>query len=671
MKIISFRKFIKNQGFSLIEITLGIAIVGIVGVLVSKLSVGLFKTENRNNYLTTVNQISSQLQSTISNRYSCTMTLQGLSVSEDIPAIKFGEPAPDNSNNAVAPTDPRKPKILFENGKEFKNTGVMVKSIKLFNRASQDLIQVTFESAAASRLATNTSVVKDYLVFGSKINGKYVNCYADGIDSLEETLKEACKALNGAWVNGQCELKNLPRCIIAQSNSCLLGGTFGYREIDKVRLGKSPTELVELIKCCREDVATTPWPTMSPTSSCVDSPLSHECQECVNPGPNSAICPTCGPSDGLPYWEFKGWSPCINNSQESEYQCVPGASVPGISCLTACGSEPSASQSCEIKLPDGKDCNVQGQLANWDSCSGSYPGNLLNGESAKLSNSNDGFKGSVKGTCTDGNIILSEGKCDACKACAGHCVVPASHTWGNCAGVKDVATGSIPNNTYAYYQNKNNGFDGGSIARCKDGTLSWSDKCGKTCDFGGGNLSWGAGCGAIKGAEKITDGLWMDVYSTVDGFDGKQRHTCKDGSITITSQTCGAAQVCKISGAFKWGSGCSGTLPSTKIYEGDYEFIDNSAPGLYGFMKYVCKDGVLTNAFELCEEEKPCDFPGGDKSWGVDSKCHGSAKAQKMKHKDIIGITSTTDGWGGTLYITCKNGVIGESIFTCNCITSP
>jgi prepilin-type N-terminal cleavage/methylation domain-containing protein len=229
-------RFSKQAGFSLVEILVSVAILAGAGFMLMQQQDITTKTKQKMNSDQEVDAFVNQIKRTMSEQQNCSVTLKDKKIGDTISKIKLGdmliEPgfaSPDFGANYPASylDRPFFEKTIYQTGSEYGNTRIKIKEMKLVQVKDPvtgsnflDALQIKFSSKTPP-LKEEKETHRNIYIMGTKEAGKYVRCASESLGVIEQSMAQACKALEAEFnpVTKRCELKNLPKTFMVEKAS--------------------------------------------------------------------------------------------------------------------------------------------------------------------------------------------------------------------------------------------------------------------------------------------------------------------------------------------------------------------------------------------------------------------------------------------------------------------
>lgn len=262
--------------------------------------------------------------------------------------------------------------------------------------------------------------------------------------------------------------------------------------------------------------------------------------------------------------------------------------------------------------------------------------------------------GSVDIQCLDTVLSQSDERCY--NQCASQSV-----NWVSGLGSSCTATSSALAHGGSATISDSSGTDTGSVTvTCNDGTLSQSGgSCTGSDDCSGGAVSWslsGNTCNGTVGA--LSHGSSSNVTDSGQPTTGSRTFTCSNGGLNQSGGSC--VQQCA-SQAVNWtvsGKTCSAT--SGIMNHGASKSVSDSTQPTTGSRNLSCNNGTISNSGGTCVEQ----CANQTVSWTIGGRTCAVASGV-LNHGASKTITDSTNNFTGTRNISCSNGTLSDSGGTC------
>lgn len=223
MNIIETMRKNSQSGFGLVEVMVSVGLMGGLAVFMMNQSEQSSKMQTKMNFNADLNAATNFLQTNLSKKDNCTLTLLGMGVGDEITQINYGIP------NPVVPTDPPildpdKNPIL--KGAVLGNSTLQIKEMFLISKTDPatgtvigDAIRVSFRAGRMGsdgvfipiKTVGSTELNRDFMVNGPKDGAnKYINCFSETGNMVETAVQQSCESFgtSATWNNStqKCEL---------------------------------------------------------------------------------------------------------------------------------------------------------------------------------------------------------------------------------------------------------------------------------------------------------------------------------------------------------------------------------------------------------------------------------------------------------------------------------
>jgi type II secretory pathway pseudopilin PulG len=220
----------RQSGFGLVEVMISVGLMGGLAVFMMNQSEQSSKMQTKMNFNADLNAATNFLQTTLSKKDNCTLSLIGRGVGDEITQINYGIP------NPVVPSDPPildpdKSPIL--KGAVLGNSTLQIKEMFLVSKTDPvtgtvigDAIRVSFRAGRMGsdgifipiKTVGSTELNRDFMVNGPKDgSSKYINCFSETGNMVQTAIQQSCESLGSTATWNPITQK------------CVLGGVTLYR----------------------------------------------------------------------------------------------------------------------------------------------------------------------------------------------------------------------------------------------------------------------------------------------------------------------------------------------------------------------------------------------------------------------------------------------------------
>ncbi len=294
----NLRKMISNsKGVSLLELLVGVGLIGGISLAVLKVGETNLKTINKADLDQDVNIINSRIQIILSNKDNCTETLKQTPINSVIQMVeRNGTKFPKvilQIKEFNLPADQRK----FHS-----KSGVSIKEMTLSPAQRGEILKVKLAAFKPSdgvyREVSGTEHMREFPIIRNTDGSCYTELSSQDI-IRNESKKIACISMNGTYLEATqtCAPTNLPVCIYGDVNGGGCGGSEIYTKLTTFKLLGPGNTVIKMDKCCRLPV---PLPALPPLDPPVvdedDDPDTLPCDQSVYvaEGADGVRCPVCG-----------------------------------------------------------------------------------------------------------------------------------------------------------------------------------------------------------------------------------------------------------------------------------------------------------------------------------------------------------------------------------------
>jgi hypothetical protein len=287
-----------NKGISLLELLVGIGLIGGISFALLKMGDTNLKTTSKADLDQDVNIITSRIQMILSNKDNCTATLKQTPINSVIQMVE---------RNGT-----KSSKVILQ-AKEFNlppdqrtfhsKSGVSIKEMSLASAPRGQILKVKMAAFRPSNgeylEVSGTEHIREFPIIQNPADG---SCYTElsSQDIIrDESRKIACMSMNGTYIEAEqkCAPTNLPVCIYGDVNGGGCGGSEIYTKLVTFKLLGPGNTVVRMDKCCRLPVAVAPLPPMDPPVEDEDENLDTlPCDQSIYVpiDPEGVRCPVCG-----------------------------------------------------------------------------------------------------------------------------------------------------------------------------------------------------------------------------------------------------------------------------------------------------------------------------------------------------------------------------------------
>lgn len=211
--------FIFQKGFSIVEITIGLALAAGLGLVLMRQTENSSKMQVKNNSNQVVNSAVNSIQTSLANQAICTKSLEGYGVGDQIPALVNAKIDPsDYSNIIVDGTNIVDTTTIFPGDVKVENMQIIAHNECDPNSAPcfHDYLLVNFNLDPRDRKKQFSAKIigKRFRLQGLKNSAeKYISCYSEVSNLLETAMIKACESLGGVFnpLTQKCEISDLIR----------------------------------------------------------------------------------------------------------------------------------------------------------------------------------------------------------------------------------------------------------------------------------------------------------------------------------------------------------------------------------------------------------------------------------------------------------------------------
>ncbi len=206
----------KNQsGSAIFQVMLAISAAIGLGYIFMQQNESNNKLRSKRHALEAIETASYVIKIALSDITICTHNLQNQGVGFRLPVFK------DISDAAIATQEQLYPKL----------GGIQLQSMKIetykdpLTSEVNDYLFVIYEIDPKDRkkLSGSSTVGKKFKLKGKKdAAGKYIYCYHEDSNLVEQAAIKTCENMNGTWANNECEI-DIPTMVNNQSVSCSAG----------------------------------------------------------------------------------------------------------------------------------------------------------------------------------------------------------------------------------------------------------------------------------------------------------------------------------------------------------------------------------------------------------------------------------------------------------------
>ncbi len=292
-----FKHKLTQQGLSLVEMMVGIGLIGGISFALLKMSDTNLKTINKAGLDQDVNMITSRIQTVLSNKDNCSATLKQSPINSVIQLVE---------RNGI-----KTPHVILrakeydlppEQRKFNSKSGITIKEMTLAPAPRGEILKVkiaVFRPSDGDYLEVpGTEHIREFPIIRNPADG---SCYTE-LSSQDiirnESKKIACMSMNGTFIEAEqkCAPTNLPVCIYGDLNGGGCGGSEIYTRLSTFKLLGPGNTVIKMDKCCRLPVALTALPPMDPPVEDEDEEVDTlPCDEAVYVEDGDGVrCPVCG-----------------------------------------------------------------------------------------------------------------------------------------------------------------------------------------------------------------------------------------------------------------------------------------------------------------------------------------------------------------------------------------
>lgn len=296
--------FKNEKGFSLVQTLVAIGFAGVLGLILMKNqeSTTLMKSKNESDMV--VSQATSIIQKALSDRATCSFTLNGKETGAEISEITKAQASAADYNQFL-PTGSTAVKVG-----EVLPGGVAVKKMTLVNDAGNDFLAVQFDLDPEKRkkMGGSKDLTKRFQLLVTRAGTSIVNCHSETANLIQTTSIESCRAMNGVMVNGKCQF--MDQLVDSTSANCGEGASYKTEVVNgKIKLTCTPCTVSKkfIRSSCEKKVQGVNW-----LNVCY---YRSSCSE------NSSV------SYGVEFWEIGGTSASggdtgtKNNCYDKRHKC--------------------------------------------------------------------------------------------------------------------------------------------------------------------------------------------------------------------------------------------------------------------------------------------------------------------------------------------------------------
>lgn len=195
-------KNLSHSGFSLVEALVGLSIAAGIGLVLMQQQESSSKMQAKNNANQIVESAANVVQSAISNRAVCSLSLKDKVVGQQVPALVDAVVDPSDYSSFIATGNPNHVTV----GQELPG-GVIVEDMKIVTELGKDYLSVTFNlnPKGTKKMFGTTVVGKKFQLQGVKSGAAYQSCHSE----LSNLVATACTTMpGGVWDAGtqKCDL---------------------------------------------------------------------------------------------------------------------------------------------------------------------------------------------------------------------------------------------------------------------------------------------------------------------------------------------------------------------------------------------------------------------------------------------------------------------------------
>lgn len=190
------------------EAMVGLAIAGGIGLVIMQQQESSTKMQSKINSNQVVNSAANVLQTAISNRAICSLSLAGKKIGDAVPTLFDAQVSPTNIDSFVV-VGPN----LVDVGQILPGN-VQVKEMKLVTEMGKDYLSVVFNvnPTGTKKMYGSSDVGKKFQIQGVKdpITGQFVSCHSQMSNAITSSRQLACQDLGGNWNGVKCVFVKVP-----------------------------------------------------------------------------------------------------------------------------------------------------------------------------------------------------------------------------------------------------------------------------------------------------------------------------------------------------------------------------------------------------------------------------------------------------------------------------
>lgn len=201
----------KQAGISLVETMIGLAIAAGISVVLMKQQETSSRMQSKNNSDQIINSAAQIIQSSLSNRAICTLSLRTRGLGDPVLQIVDGSIDPANFNN------------FLPSGKIIADTttllpgDVKIDSMKIVEEGpvgnKLEYLSVVFNPnpRGNKKMFGGKVFAKKFRIQGQKVSGKFTVCYSEASNLLQSAVQTSCAALGGVWnpATQKCDIADI------------------------------------------------------------------------------------------------------------------------------------------------------------------------------------------------------------------------------------------------------------------------------------------------------------------------------------------------------------------------------------------------------------------------------------------------------------------------------
>jgi type II secretory pathway pseudopilin PulG len=196
----------KQAGISLVETLVGLSIAAGISVVLMRQQETSSKMQTKNNANQVIASAVNVIQTALSNRASCSLTLVGKGVGDSVTQILEGKVNPLDFTNNIATG-----KIIADYTTILPGD-VKVDSMVIISDGGAEFLKVVFNSdpKGTKKMIGSSVTAKNFKLQGEIVAGKFTKCYSENSNLVQSAVQEACLSIGGAWNGTNCTQASRP-----------------------------------------------------------------------------------------------------------------------------------------------------------------------------------------------------------------------------------------------------------------------------------------------------------------------------------------------------------------------------------------------------------------------------------------------------------------------------